>query len=557
MKKLTRNPLFFLLLFFVINFLQASFTSILKDEAYYWMYAQSLDWGYFDHPPGVALLIKAGSLLLAGTAGVRLVTTLLSALTLWIVWCIVPETDRQRPGAAAWFFLLAFSLPVFNIYGFITTPDVPLLFFSALYLLVFQRFMRSQAYGDAVWLGVVAALLMYSKYHGAFVIIFSVLANMRLLWNPKFYLAGLVGILLYLPHLFWQYDHDFISFRYHLVQRTDGFMGGKHMINYVLNAFVILNPFLFGYYLFSSRQRKKTGPVDRVHYVVLWGFLAFFAFTSLRDHIEPQWVGVATIPLLVILHHHLVQPGQKLKFIKPAVLASLVLVVVARIALMLPLPLKTEFHQQHASYYELIKEQAGGDKIIFVNTYYDAAKYTYYTGEPAFSYNCYDYRKNQYDLWDYESAYHLQPAFFLSGYPYPWADSVLQLEGIQLNTERFPAFPMVNKVTATIESMPAAISLHSIQQTSFVVYNPYPYPLVFNNPDLPLQFHVVFQVELERLVVPMSSNAPEVIQPYGEVPVTGYFYPDLPRGTYRVAIGLQPLKMSPLLITEKLEVVVQ
>ncbi|MCG7754944.1 glycosyltransferase family 39 protein, partial [Flavihumibacter cheonanensis] len=94
---------------------------------------------------------------------------------------------------------------------------------------------------NALKVGIVAALLMYSKYHGAFLILVSLIPNYRLLWNRYFYLAALVGIGLYSPHLYWQYQHDFVSFRYHLVQRADGFMGGKHVLNYLLNVFLILN----------------------------------------------------------------------------------------------------------------------------------------------------------------------------------------------------------------------------------------------------------------------------------------------------------------------------
>lgn len=54
MQKGFRNPAYriywLLLLVFVINCLQAAFTELSDDEAYYWMYAQHLDVGYFDHP---------------------------------------------------------------------------------------------------------------------------------------------------------------------------------------------------------------------------------------------------------------------------------------------------------------------------------------------------------------------------------------------------------------------------------------------------------------------------------------------------------------------------
>lgn len=43
---------------FVLNLVQASITELIYDEAYYWYYAQNLAWGYFDHPPMVAFMIR-------------------------------------------------------------------------------------------------------------------------------------------------------------------------------------------------------------------------------------------------------------------------------------------------------------------------------------------------------------------------------------------------------------------------------------------------------------------------------------------------------------------
>ena len=44
----------------LVNLVQAAGTELLHDEAYYWVYSHYPDWGYFDHPPMIALLIKAG-----------------------------------------------------------------------------------------------------------------------------------------------------------------------------------------------------------------------------------------------------------------------------------------------------------------------------------------------------------------------------------------------------------------------------------------------------------------------------------------------------------------
>ncbi len=46
-----------IILFFILNVIQGSSTELLPDEAYYWVYSQYMDWGFFDHPPLVALWV--------------------------------------------------------------------------------------------------------------------------------------------------------------------------------------------------------------------------------------------------------------------------------------------------------------------------------------------------------------------------------------------------------------------------------------------------------------------------------------------------------------------
>ena len=57
------------------------------DETYYWIWSHALATGYLDHPPMVALWIRAGTLLLGQTAlGVRLLGPLAAALASWMLF---------------------------------------------------------------------------------------------------------------------------------------------------------------------------------------------------------------------------------------------------------------------------------------------------------------------------------------------------------------------------------------------------------------------------------------------------------------------------------------
>ncbi len=127
-------------LWVIINLIQAYFTELAHDEAYYWAYSENLDIGYFDHPPMIALMIKLGYLLFQNELGVRLISLLMSAATLLIL-------DKLTEGKN---FILLFCIYVsftcFHIYGFIATPDAPLLFFIALFFLNYRILPKTRLY---------------------------------------------------------------------------------------------------------------------------------------------------------------------------------------------------------------------------------------------------------------------------------------------------------------------------------------------------------------------------------------------------------------------------
>src|SRR5665647_2268018 len=93
--KITKVLLFFLIVWGGLNLLQAFLTPLNNDEAYYWMYSKYLDWGYFDHPPMIALMIKTGYLLFRDELGVRLLVVISEVFTLLIIWSLLDQSVRQ------------------------------------------------------------------------------------------------------------------------------------------------------------------------------------------------------------------------------------------------------------------------------------------------------------------------------------------------------------------------------------------------------------------------------------------------------------------------------
>ena len=125
-----------LLAWLVINLLQAIFTGLAHDESYYWVWAQHLDWGYFEHPPMVAIFVWLGGLLFDGELGVRLITVLSSTAVLYLLARMINVRDVLL------FAALAFGTLLLNVGGFYTAPDSALMLSGVLFLVAYKRYLN-------------------------------------------------------------------------------------------------------------------------------------------------------------------------------------------------------------------------------------------------------------------------------------------------------------------------------------------------------------------------------------------------------------------------------
>ena len=79
----------------IINLLNAFFTQLYTDEAYYWVFSNHLAFGYFDHPPMIAVIIKLGYFIFQNEFGVRLFSIILTSFSFWIIYKL-SETNNLR-----------------------------------------------------------------------------------------------------------------------------------------------------------------------------------------------------------------------------------------------------------------------------------------------------------------------------------------------------------------------------------------------------------------------------------------------------------------------------
>src|SRR6185312_12781953 len=194
---------YFLLGWTILNIVQAITSEIHADEAYYWLYSRYLDWGYFDHPPMVALFIRIGDSIVHSEFGVRIMTVLTSTISLYLLWLIV----KRYAAEAKRFVLIVSGVFIFNLYGFMVTPDSPLFLFTVLFYFIYQKYVAEDNFKWALLLALIVAGLLYSKYHGILLVGFTVLSDLSLLKRKTFWLIAVASVILYVPHILWQMNH--------------------------------------------------------------------------------------------------------------------------------------------------------------------------------------------------------------------------------------------------------------------------------------------------------------------------------------------------------------
>src|SRR5271169_1352899 len=85
--RLIRNTAVTILALVALRLVAAAWTPLTFDEAYYWMWSKHLAFGYYDHPPAVAVVIRLGTMIAGDTGlGVRLVSILLALPMSWAVF---------------------------------------------------------------------------------------------------------------------------------------------------------------------------------------------------------------------------------------------------------------------------------------------------------------------------------------------------------------------------------------------------------------------------------------------------------------------------------------
>lgn len=417
----------FIAVWTTINLLQAGFTELAHDEAYYWTWSLFPDWGYLEHPPLVAVFIKIGYALFGSELGVRFVTVLASSTVLYLVYNQLVKKD-------VWLYIaIVSSIFLIHMGSFLTAPDSPLFLFTALFYILFLKYLEKDSWKLALLLMLIVAAMMYSKYHAILVIAFAVLLNWRIMRRPSFWVLTLGGILLYGPHLYWLFSSGSSGMDYALSDRFDhpwtiGVTG-----NYIIGQLGATGPLVGILLLFAAIKGKTTINAHRTLKWIMICVFGFFLLWSFRGEIQGNWTATAIIPLIVVGHAYITERKKFRRWVMYLAIPSVVLLGALRIQLtydFMPLPKHvTRVHEFHGwdDYADEVKVLAKGHNMMATN-YQIASKLWFYTGDTCVALNA-NNRPNQFDIWNIDNQWRGEAAFILHAYLMGPADTIQTPDG--------------------------------------------------------------------------------------------------------------------------------
>jgi hypothetical protein len=397
----------------LLGLIQSGLTELQDDEAYYWVYSRYPAWGYFDHPPMTGILIKMGYAIFPNELGVRLFPLLLNVLSL----VIIEKLLRFRHPLL--FYIIALSIAVLQLSGFSAVPDIPLIFFTALFFLCYKKFIANYSLFNTFLLGLSIALLFYSKYHAILIVLFTLLSNIKLFTRYQTWLAGIIALLLFAPHLWWQYEHDWVSFRYHLFESNVNTYKFSFTLNYIVGQLLLPGPIAGFILLPAAFLYKPSNEVEKALRFTLIGIYGFFLISSFRGQVEGNWTSPVLVSLIVLSHGFLSEKIKWQNILYKLLPITLVLVVFARVVMIEDiLPMKAIRERFHAwkTWPQEMRQRTKGLPVVFNNSYQRASKYWFYSGQPTYSLNHYKARRNNYNFWPLEDSMLGKPVYVMDIY---------------------------------------------------------------------------------------------------------------------------------------------
>ena len=295
------------LIFFVIN----QFFNPHPDMIDHWVWSKYLSFSYFEHPPMIAWLFGVitfigGDSEMTLEIGSQIITLLILSLIYYGTYKLYGQKSSLIT------LIILCSMPYFTLGSIFLHITQPFLFFWFLALFILLLFHKYYNYKYLILLGIVAGLGALSKYimllfyMGIFIHILLFPRIRKEIFNPWLYVAGILSIIIFIPVLLWNYQHDWISFRWQWDKGATGGEFGENFLGFTIGHIFLFSPLWFvmsvlGTWWIRDRLLKPKSN-ETIIFVISILPLIFFTIMSLKGNIsDPHWVNITYAGIAIFL----------------------------------------------------------------------------------------------------------------------------------------------------------------------------------------------------------------------------------------------------------------
>jgi 4-amino-4-deoxy-L-arabinose transferase-like glycosyltransferase len=279
------------------------------DEAQYWWWAQTPDWGYFSKPPLIAWIIWLTTRASDAEWAIRLASPLLHAGTALFLFGIGRLAYNARVGF--WSALAYATLPGISYSAGLISTDVPLLFCWAAALYAFFRALSGGGVRWIILCGIAVGFGLLAKYAMLYFVLGAVLAALaspgvrKLVCSPQGAIALLLALLILSPNLIWNAAHGWPT-----LSHTESNANWSHarysvgsVSGFVLGQFGVFGPLMMaGWISGLVKVRIRAGGGDIVLAAFSAPILLLIIVQSFISEANANWAApayITAVPLAV------------------------------------------------------------------------------------------------------------------------------------------------------------------------------------------------------------------------------------------------------------------